>query len=253
MIDGKMLSLEEKDKSINWILDNGMPEKRSVLKETVIMVKAMGVKPFFGLSEGLLIGLLFIAASVLNISIQTYENQHVMQLFLFLSAPLFYAFFQLYAYIKEYLNGMHEMVSVTKYGHGKMMTLRMAYASLLSMVLLLLVQMIVGNVQTVQYQKQMNASRMICFLACGLFIYCAVELLVRLMTRIIWARLIVPATWLVMAAFAITFSGTMARSLERIPTVVLALTAGIAMVIYVIELRIQLTMKREEEYIYAFN
>ena len=238
---------EEKEKSIQWILDQGFPRQHSSGQFSK-MVRALGLKPFFGMKDCLIFGLILSFGTGLMV-MSAAGQKEFWSGFLFFWAPVFYATVLTFTAIKEWQGGIRDMVKVTKYGNEGLLSLRMLYLSSLS-VLLLILQQILFRPLLADRITLPELIRCIWISVCGLFFYSALELLVRLMAKRRAALTVVPLVW--------PFGGMVIGELiwgnagGGMKTEWIGVLAMVFMLVYLFDLRIQASVKREEV-VYAFH
>lgn len=246
----------EKNKSIRMIIERGMPPKRGLMRELLIMYRAIGVRGlFFGVEEDCFIGLLAFFCMTQEMCRILELQSGRLSVFLFVSAPFLYGVMHIYAILKELSAGMYELKLTTRYNMEQLSTFRMLIfgaASLAGVVLenkLLLMLLRYRHVEL----ASLSTLRMCSIMFCAIFLYAALELVAELHASRPLQCLIVPAVWFLMAVFLMTAHKTAEKIISGIPTAMFIVVAMGSFALYIMALKRYYYIQKEGVFTHAFS
>lgn len=245
-----------KNESIRLIIEQGMPEKRSLFRELLKMYRAIGFKGlFFGVEEDGFIGLLLLFCMAQGMFNILRVRGSMLPVILFISAPLLYGMLHIYASLKELSAGMYELKLTTRYNMEQLSTLRMLVFGAVSMAAVVLENMLLMMLLRYHHVEvaALSTLRMLSIVFCAIFLYAAMELLAELHASRPLQCLVVPAIWFVAGIFLLTAHKTAEKIITAIPTVVFILVALGAFVLYIAALKRYYYIQKEGIAAHAFS
>ncbi|MCQ2443412.1 MAG: hypothetical protein MJ077_09965 [Oscillospiraceae bacterium] len=241
---------QEKERSIQWILDNGLPQKESFGESLSELWHSIGVRGlFFGVEDSSLLAL-FITVLTVGYTIPfcaKYPTQS--EVMLFAVSPFLYSSMFVLNIWKEYLAGMYEQKMTCRFSAYQVNALRMLVFGGLSLV----VSVILSAGMCFSLQLEHSFFRLFSISASSLFLFASAQIVTEWKLRVPVCHFLVPALWLLLNGLLLQLGFSSIHLLAHIPTVVFGIITAGAATFYWNTLKTYYYSNKEGAICYAVN
>ncbi|NLO86129.1 MAG: hypothetical protein GX096_12005 [Clostridiales bacterium] len=207
----------EKNKSIQRILENGMPRQRSLGNALVNLWHSVGIHGlFFGLGDCVFLSILACGVIWFGLLASFGSNPNSLFLLIFFASPFLYAAMHMLSAWKEIMNGTYEQMMTCQCNLRQVTILRMLIFGGISVVVAALTGMAISAL----IAKEISVFRILGISFSSLFLYAALSLLVEWKCHAPWSIGMPAVVWTVIF-IALLFLGERAEQLLlSVPTAV---------------------------------
>lgn len=228
-----VLSESERKESIKFIIQNGMPEKQSLISVIPDVFRSVGLRGlFFGVSDCVYLALLASAVLWLCILSVTEMNSTLLYV-LFAASPFLYASLHFLTSWKEMMNGTYELMMTFRCSLKQLTVLRMLVFGSLSVVLSVLLGAIVGAVSSggIPLLRSLSIS------FSSLFLFASLQIVFDWRLKAPFCRIITPVIWIGLCVLLFVLDRKSILFLSSIPTAVFWIIAAVSLSAYVVMMK----------------
>lgn len=229
-----MPSKEEKEQSINTILELGMEPSKPKKSNVLVLLKKIGIKNlFFGIGDGVFLA--FVCAIVLAMifMLPVRGNMNIRYMGLFFISPFFYLMLNGVSAWKERQNGTYEIKMACHYTLRELTALRMIFFSVLC-----IVPDVIVCVGICCYTKEgVELLQLIGISLSALFFYGTVTMAVLRRGVTLYGQAAVPVLWSLLCLLPVILEINMEKILSALPNVVVGIVLVAAVCCYFMQLK----------------
>jgi len=243
-----ILSQDEKEKSINYIVEHGVVTTTMHYNNILNKVKFCNLKTaFYGIGDCIFIGIM--AGMIFWLMLLQVDSEFI-GCWVYLVSPLTYIIIYSLAVWKEMVFKLYEMKMVCRYNMQLLSTFRMLYFSVINLMLnstVILVMQAVG-IKYVAFGKLFGIS------FAATFLYGIVMLIFRWKKKTVVSQLLCSITWIMLNILLISFFGKdFEKLLLDLPGYIVMGIVGTSSVAYLLMLFLNASKRIEGETEYALN
>lgn len=229
-----MPSKEEKEQSINTILELGMEASKVQKYSISSLLKTIGVyNIFFGIWDGIFLAFICASAFAIVLMLPAGVNINIRYMGLFFISPFFYLMLHGFTTWKELQNGTYEIKMTCHYTLGELTALRMIFFSIFCIVLDI---MLSGGVW--YFAKEgVKLFQLIGISLSALFFYGTATITVLRRGVTLYGQLAVPVIWSVLCLLPIVLKINMEDIFLSLPNVVIGIVLVAAVCCYFMQVK----------------